>query len=80
MEVTEPFIILAGKGMTRDCIREGIRITAQFQVQQIEEYFERLVRCGMPERRERSKLWQVYEMAKAAAEAAAHNATQATSV
>jgi hypothetical protein len=66
MEVTEPFIILAGKGMTKECIQKGIAVTLQFQNQQLEEYFERLARCGMPERRERSKLWQFFEMAKEA--------------
>jgi len=65
-EVTEPFIVLAGKGLTQECIRKGIEITLKFQLQQIEEYFERLERCGMPERREKSRLWQIVEMTKAA--------------
>ena len=63
-EVVEPFIILFGKGLKRENLQEGIRITQQFQMKQIDEYFERLDKCGMPERRERSKLHKVAEMAK----------------
>jgi len=66
-EVFEPFIILAGKGLRRENILEGIRITQQFQMKQIQEYFERLDRCGMPERRDRSKLYRVVQMAVAGA-------------
>ncbi len=66
-EVFEPFIILAGKGLRRENIQEGIRITQQFQMKQVQEYFERLDRCGMPERRDRSKLYRVAQMAAASA-------------
>ena len=48
-------------------------ITNRFNIQQVEEYFERLEKCGLPERRERSKLSQVLEMAKAAQAAAEAN-------
>ena len=65
-EVTEPFIILSGKGLKRKNIEQGIKITQRFQLKQLEEYFERLAKCGMPERRERSKLARVVEMSRAA--------------
>ena len=65
-EVLEPFIILAGKGMKKENIERGLRITAQFNIKQIDEYFERLDKCGLPERRERSKLAQANEMARMA--------------
>ncbi len=65
-EVMEPFIILAGKGLKRENIEQGIRITAQFNLKQVEEYFERLDKCGLPERRERSKLARAMEMTRAA--------------
>jgi hypothetical protein len=69
-EVLEPFIILAGKGLTKECIAEGARITNAFQLKQTEEYFERLAKCGLPERRERSRLWKFVELQKQAAAAA----------
>jgi hypothetical protein len=68
-EVLEPFIILAGKGLTKECITEGTRITNAFQLKQTEEYFERLAKCGLPERRERSRLWKFVELQKQAAAA-----------
>ena len=61
-EVIEPFIILAGKGLKKENIAEGVRIQQKFQVQQGEEYFERLAKCGLPERRERSRLHRIFEM------------------
>lgn len=64
-EVMEPFIILSGKGMKRENIERGIKITAQFNLKQTEEYFERLDKCGLPERRERSKLARAMEMTRA---------------
>ncbi|HLK12605.1 MAG TPA: ferritin-like domain-containing protein [Candidatus Binatia bacterium] len=70
-EVLEPFIILAGKGLTRERVQEGVRITSAFQLKQSEEYFERLARCGLPERRERSRLWKFVEMNRQALGAAA---------
>ncbi len=69
-EVMEPFIILAGKGLKKDNIERGIKITAQFNLKQVEEYFERLDKCGLPERRERSKLARAMEMTRAAVAAA----------
>src|SRR6185295_20413513 len=36
-EVLEPFIILAGKGMTKENIEQGVRITNAFQLKQTEE-------------------------------------------
>ncbi len=35
-----------------------------FQMKQTEEYFERLAKCGLPERRERSRLWKMFELQK----------------
>jgi hypothetical protein len=70
-EVMEPFIILSGKGMKKENLEQGARITMAFQQKQTEEYFERLARCGMPERRDRSRLWKMLELTKQAAAAAA---------
>ncbi len=64
-EVFEPFIILSGKGMKKENIQQGLKITAQFNLKQVEEYFERLDKCGLPERRERSKLARAMEMTRA---------------
>jgi hypothetical protein len=61
-EVMEPFIILAGKGTKKEQIAEGIRIQQMFQKKQSEEYFDRLAKCGLPERRERSRLWKILEL------------------
>ena len=66
-EVMEPFIILAGKGTKKANIEEGVRIQNMFQLKQSEEYFERLAKCGLPERRDRSRLWKMVELTKAAA-------------
>jgi hypothetical protein len=65
-EVLEPFIILSGKGLKKENIEAGLRITAQFNLRQVEEYFERLDKCGLPERRERSKLAKMIELTRAA--------------
>ncbi len=65
-EVFEPFIILSGKGMKKENIQAGIKITAQFNLKQVDEYFERLDKFGLPERRERSKLAMAMEMTRAA--------------
>jgi hypothetical protein len=69
-ELTEAFIILAGGGLKKENIEEGIKITTQFNLKQMQEHFERLEKCGMPERKDRSKLFKMYEMGRAAAEAA----------
>src|SRR5689334_11440666 len=63
-EVMEPFIILSGKGLKKENIEQGVRITLAFQMKQTEEYFERLAKCGMPERRDRSRLWKMLELNK----------------
>jgi hypothetical protein len=65
-EVTESFIILSGKGLKRENIEQGVRITAQFQLKQMEEYFERLDKCGLTERRQMSKLANAMELTRAA--------------
>jgi hypothetical protein len=65
-EVLEPFIILSGKGMKKENIQQGLKITAQFNLKQVDEYFERLDKCGLPERRERSKLAMAMELTRAA--------------
>lgn len=68
-ELTESFIILAGGGLKRENIEQGVRITMAFQLKQMQEHFERLDKCGMPERKsvDRSKLWAMFEMGKAGA-------------
>jgi hypothetical protein len=63
-EVLEPFIILSGKGLKKENIAQGARITLAFQMKQTEEYFERLAKCGLPERRGRSRLWNMFELQK----------------
>jgi hypothetical protein len=65
LEVTEPFIVLAGKGLKKENIEQGAKITALFQLKQIEEYFERLDKCGLGERRKRSKLHNALELTRA---------------
>ncbi len=65
VEVTEPFIILAGKGLQKENIERGTAITALFQLKQVEEYFERLDKCGLGERRHRSKLHRALELTRA---------------
>jgi hypothetical protein len=65
LEVTEPFIVLAGKGLKKENIEQGAKITALFQLKQIEEYFERLDKCGLSERRQRSKLHNALELTRA---------------
>ncbi len=68
-ELTEAFIILAGGGLKSENIAQGVRITTAFQLKQMQEHFERLEKCGMPERKsvDRSKLFAMFEMGKAAA-------------
>jgi hypothetical protein len=65
LEVTEPFIVLSGKGLKKENIEQGAKITALFQLKQIEEYFERLDKCGLSERRQRSKLHNALELTRA---------------
>jgi hypothetical protein len=68
-ELTESFIVLAGGGLKQENIAEGVKITTAFQLKQMQEHFERLDKCGMPERKsgDRSRLWNMFEMGKAAA-------------
>jgi hypothetical protein len=68
-ELTEAFIILAGGGLKPENIAQGVRVTTAFQLKQMQEHFERLDKCGMPERKsiDRSKLFGMFEMGKAAA-------------
>ena len=68
-ELTEAFIILAGGGHKQENIARGVRVTTAFQLKQMQEHFERLEKCGMPERKsiDRSKLFAMFEMGKAAA-------------
>jgi hypothetical protein len=70
-EVTESFIILAGGGLKKENIEEGIKVTTQFNLKQMHEHFERLEKCGMPERKDpaRSKLYAMFLQGKADAEA-----------
>ncbi|MFQ5478261.1 MAG: ferritin-like domain-containing protein [Candidatus Binatia bacterium] len=65
-EVFEPFVILSGKGMKKENMRKGLEITARFQLQQADEYFERLDKCGLTERRGRSQLHKALEMTREA--------------
>jgi len=51
----ECMIVLAGKGTKPDQIRRGIELVGNFQVRQIEEYFQRLRRAGFEERIARSR-------------------------
>jgi len=68
-ELTESFIVLAGGGLKQENIAQGVKITTAFQLKQMYEHFERLDKCGMPERKsgDRSRLWNMFEMGKAAA-------------
>ncbi len=68
-ELTESFIVLAGGGLRQENIAEGVKITTAFQLKQMREHFERLDKCGMPERKsgDRSRLWNMFEMGKTAA-------------
>ena len=58
-ELTEAFIILAGGGLKKENIEQGMQVSRwQFNLKQMQEHFERLDKCGMPERKsvDRSKL------------------------
>jgi hypothetical protein len=57
----ESMIVLGGKGTTPDCIKRGIEVVGAFQGKQIEEYFHRAERAGLPERRERSPLLELQQ-------------------
>src|SRR5258708_29689539 len=47
-ELTEAFIILAGGGLKKENIEEGIKITTQFNLKQIQDHFERLEKRSLP--------------------------------
>jgi hypothetical protein len=66
----EAMIILAGKGTTPECIRRGIQVVGAFQGKQVEEYFHRCERAGIPERRQRSPLLQLQQQMQLALAAA----------
>ena len=53
--------MLGGKGTSPDCIRRGIEVVGAFQGKQIEEYFHRAERAGLPERRDRSPLLELQQ-------------------
>ncbi len=57
----ESMIVLGGKGTSPECIRRGIEVVGAFQGKQIEEYFHRAERAGLPERRQRSPLLELQE-------------------
>ena len=57
----EAMIVLGGKGTTPKCIKRGIAVVGAFQGKQIEEYFHRCERAGLPERRERSPLQELQQ-------------------
>ena len=43
--------MLAGGGLKQENIAQGVKITTAFQLKQMHEQFERLDKCGMPERK-----------------------------
>lgn len=53
---TEALVILAGKGLSKRCIEQGVEFTRLLTKQRIEEYFQRCARAGLAERRQRSRL------------------------
>ncbi len=66
----ESMIVLGGKGTTPECIKRGIEVVGAFQGKQIEEYFHRAERAGLPERRGRSPLLELQQRMISAAMAA----------
>ena len=67
----EAMIVLGGKGTSPECIKRGIELVGAFQGKQIQEYFHRCERAGLPERRERSPLFELQARLRLAAQAAA---------
>lgn len=57
----EAMVVLAGKGTKPDQVRRGLEIVGAFQGKQIEEYFHRCERAGLPERRKRSPLLELQQ-------------------
>ena len=70
-ELTESFIILAGGGLKKENIEEGIKITITFQSEADARAFRaaRQVRDARAEEVERSKLYRCSKWARPAAEA-----------
>ena len=66
----ESMIVLGGKGTSPECIKRGIEVVGAFQGKQIQEYFQRAERAGLPERKDRSPLLALQERMLAAVQAA----------
>ena len=66
----EAMVVLAGKGTTPDAIRRGVEIVGAFQGKQIQEYFHRCTRAGLPERHQRSPLLELQQRMLLAVQAA----------
>jgi hypothetical protein len=64
----EAMIVLGGKGTSPKCIKRGIELVGAFQGKQIQEYFHRCERAGLPERRERSPLFELQARLRLAAQ------------
>ncbi len=56
---TEALIILAGKGLSKGNIEQGVEFTKLLTKQRIEEYFQRCARAGLTERPARSRLTEL---------------------
>ncbi len=52
------------------CIQRGFGVVGAFQGKQIQEYFHRCERAGLPERRKRSPLWELQQQMMLAVQAA----------
>jgi hypothetical protein len=57
----ESMIVLGGKGTSPACIKRGVEVVGAFQGLQIQEYFHRAERAGLPERKERSPLLELQQ-------------------
>jgi len=66
----EAMVVLAGKGTTPEAIRRGVEVVAAFQGKQIQEYFHRCERAGLPERSSRSPMLELRERMMLAVQAA----------
>jgi len=66
----EAMVVLAGKGTTPEAIRRGVEVVAAFQGKQIQEYFHRCERAGLPERSARSPMLELRERMMLAVQAA----------
>ncbi len=61
VELVEPLIVLAGKGLGPENIKRGLELIGHNQLKAIEEYFRRLERAGLEGRRKRSKFTRLLE-------------------